>query len=113
MIAFLAIARGADLPEPGHPGSCLVQVWAFVFAFSALLTNQFHLWAHAEKVPTGVRWLQGRGLILTPARHAVHHRGGFSQSYCMTTGWMNPLLDGIDFFPRVERAIRSLGRWRR
>lgn len=111
VVAVLSLARWADLPDPGRPGSCLVQVWLFAFAFSSLLTNQFHLWAHAGKVPAGVRWLQRRGLILTPTRHAVHHRGGFSRSYCVTTGWMNPLLDRIEFFPRIERAIRALGRW--
>lgn len=113
VIAFLAVARWADLPDPRNPGSLLVHVWIFVFASSALLTNQFHLWAHAGKVPPGVRWLQRQGLILTPTRHAVHHRGGFSQSYCMTTGWLNPLLDRIEFFPRIERGIRGLARWRR
>ncbi len=113
VIAFLAVARWADLPDPRNPGSLLVHVWIFVFASSALLTNQFHLWAHAGKVPPGVRWLQRQGLILTPSRHAVHHRGGFSQSYCMTTGWLNPLLDRIEFFPRIERGIRGLARRRR
>ncbi len=109
VIALLALAH--FLPwEADGAGWIFAHVWLFFFTLTSLGTNQFHMWAHAETASRGVRWLQRRGLILAPERHARHHRADFSQSYCMTTGWMNPLLDRLDFFPRLERGIRALRR---
>lgn len=64
------------------------------FSAAILLTNQIHQWAHARHVPCTVRWLQRRGVILSPLRHAQHHRFQ-DRAYCITTGWCNPLLDGL------------------
>ena len=85
-------------------------LWLLVFLVASLATSQFHMWAHATQAPAAVRWLQRKGVILSPARHARHHRGGFDRSYCMTSGLLNPVLDRIDFFGNLERGIRSLQR---
>ena len=69
------------------------------------LTNQFHRWAHMPEPPGPVRWLHATGLVLTPSRHARHHRGGHDCAYCVTSGWLNPLLDGLGLFDRLERAF--------
>lgn len=108
VILVLVMAR-AFLDDPVHGAWLLVHGWLFFFALSAAMTNQLHRWAHASAVSSPVRWLQRTGLILSPACHARHHRGDFSRGYCMTTGWMNAVLDRIEFFPRVERSIRALG----
>jgi hypothetical protein len=81
--------------------------WLFFFALMAVATNQCHVWAHRSHVPRFVRALQRRGLILTVAGHQRHHSGGFRQSYCITTGWLNPGLDAVDLFPRLERLARA------
>jgi hypothetical protein len=86
------------------------RAWLFFMAAATLATNQVHRWAHSEVPPAPARWLQRSGLILSPEGHARHHRGGFHRSFCITTGWLNPLLDRIDFFPRLERRFRSLAR---
>jgi hypothetical protein len=83
-------------------------LWLGSFLAASLATNQFHMWAHAPAVPTGVRWLQRSGLILSAERHQRHHRGGFDRSYCMTSGVLNPWLDRVDFFGQLERKIRAL-----
>jgi len=80
------------------------------FTLAVALTNLFHRWAHAEVVSPGVRWLQRRGWILSPERHAVHHSGRHERAFCVTTGWLNPILDQIEFFARLEGAIRWIGR---
>ena len=72
-------------------------------------TNLFHKWAHAENPPVVGRWLQRAGLILGSARHQRHHRD-YSRGFCVTSGWMNPLLDALHFFPRVELLVRLLQR---
>ena len=77
-------------------------------ALGSLGTNLFHKWAHTGGAPGVVRWLQRRRLILSPESHAVHHRS-YTGGYCVTNGWMNPLLDRLDAFGRVERLVR----WRR
>ncbi len=64
------------------------------------------MWAHMDRPPRLARWLQHCRLVLTPRCHARHHSRDFQTSYCITTGWLNPLLDAVEFFPRLERAVR-------
>jgi Lipid desaturase domain len=77
-------------------------------AFSIIATNQFHCWAHVASPPAIVDRLQRFGLILSPEQHAVHHEGSHDRSYCVTNGWMNPLLDRQRAFTRLERGIERL-----
>ena len=70
-----------------------------MFTFLILLTNQFHKWSHLEDPPAWVALLQRTRLILSPVQHEVHHTPPFDRYYCITTGWMNPPLDWIGFFP--------------
>jgi ubiquitin-conjugating enzyme E2 variant len=79
-------------------------------ASMVFLTNQFHKWAHARRVPRAVAWLQRRRLILSPEAHAKHHRGDFARAYCVTTGWLNPALDRLGFFRGMERWLGAPGR---
>jgi hypothetical protein len=68
-------------------------------------TNQFHKWAHDDHPARWVRALQRSGLILSPEHHAVHHAAPHESSYCITVGWMNPLLDRIGFFRLLEAVV--------
>jgi ubiquitin-conjugating enzyme E2 variant len=107
VIAVLGAVQLAEL-SPASPGTVALHLWLFSLCTSSIATNQFHMWAHAPSVPAPVRWLQRHGVILSPERHALHHDGRFDRSYCMTSGWMNPLLDRTDFFGRIERGLRAL-----
>jgi ubiquitin-conjugating enzyme E2 variant len=109
VIAVLALALLGAGERTGRLELAL-DLWLVVFLGASLATNQFHMWAHARQAPAFVRWLQRKGVILSPERHARHHRAGFDRSYCMTSGLLNPLLDRIDFFGNLERGIRSLQR---
>jgi len=101
IIALLLLGRAL-------PATPLLQSWVLFFSLAALATNQFHRWAHDPAPAAPVCWLQRHGLILSPEGHDRHHRGEFQKSFCMTTGWLNPPLDRLDFFPRAERALRAL-----
>jgi ubiquitin-conjugating enzyme E2 variant len=79
------------------------------FSLFIAVTNQFHSWAHLPQVPRVVRWLQRRGLILIPERHLRHHQNGSTSAYCVTTGWMNRLLDETNLLSICERALRAVG----
>jgi ubiquitin-conjugating enzyme E2 variant len=68
-------------------------------------SNQIHQWAHRPDPPRPVRALQRSGILLSLRRHASHHRAPFLDRYCITTGWMNPLLDRFGFWRALERGI--------
>jgi len=75
-----------------------------LMALFVLATNQFHKWAHADAPPAFARRLQRWGVILPPRHHDIHHAAPHDKHYCITVGWMNPLLNRIHFF-RVAEAL--------
>jgi hypothetical protein len=82
--------------------------WSVLFGMASvftLATNQVHKWAHADVAPAPVRVLQRLGIVLSPEAHAVHHVAPHMRHYCITHGWLNPILDGIGFFRAAERII--------
>jgi hypothetical protein len=70
----------------------------FVIAFAsfASLAEFAHYASHRPaSCPGIVRKLQQFGVINSPAAHAKHHDGVFHTSYCVFTGWANPVVDLI------------------
>lgn len=90
----------------GHFAAAL----ALAGTLAAVATNLFHAWAHAPRPPALARWLHACGLILSPARHARHHQGTHDRAYCVTSGWLNPLLDRTRFFARLDAWIARSSR---
>jgi ubiquitin-conjugating enzyme E2 variant len=82
-----------------------VALAGLTFCGIGMLTNQIHQWAHVERVPTPVRWLQRCHLVLEPEEHARHHLRPYHERYCITTGWCNGPLEALDFFRRAETVI--------
>jgi len=76
------------------------------FTLATFATNQFHKWAHQHRPAAAVRRLQAIGVILSPAHHSRHHREPYRQAYCITVGWLDPLLDRTRLFERIEHAVR-------
>ena len=109
IIPPLLLALRAGGPDVTSPAAVFIHGLLFAFAVGALGTNLFHKWAHSQRVPNGVRWLQKRGLILSPEAHHRHH-SAYTHGYCVTHGWMNVILDRFDFFGRAERLIRTATR---
>lgn len=72
------------------------------------MTNQFHKWSHMEEPPPSVAKLQDWGLILGRDHHEVHHTAPYDTYYCITCGWLNPVLNRIQFFETIERILRRL-----
>jgi ubiquitin-conjugating enzyme E2 variant len=83
-------------------GSVLVGLCVGAFG-----TNLFHKWAHSQEPPVFAIKLQTMGLILTPKAHKKHHNN-HSKSFCVTSGWLNPMLDYINFFHYLENFLRFL-----
>jgi len=80
-----------------------------LMSLATVLTNQFHKWAHQEAPSRFVRWLQSTRLVLRPDHHQIHHTKPFNMHYCITNGWLNPLLNKIGFFRGLEAGLRFLG----
>jgi ubiquitin-conjugating enzyme E2 variant len=108
-LGLLALGLGLctlAAPETSRP---LLGLHGFLATFSmgVVLTNQLHCWAHQPTVPRAVAALQRIHLVIPPEHHARHHRPGGSGAYCVTTGWLNPLVDRAGVFTAIERAARS------
>jgi ubiquitin-conjugating enzyme E2 variant len=94
-------------PVREHSVYTLVRLFVWALSLSLLFTNQIHKWAHVADPPATVRRLQRLGVLLSPERHAVHHRPPHVGGYCVTSGLCNRVLDPIGFFPLLERVIRA------
>jgi hypothetical protein len=67
---------------------------------------QIHKWSHTyHGLPRWVRLLQDWGLILGRAHHRHHHVPPYTSHYCITTGWLNPPLQALGFWPWLERSV--------
>jgi len=80
-----------------------------VVAITTVATNQFHKWAHQEDPSRLARWLQRTRLVLNPSHHQRHHTAPFNLHYCITNGWLNPFLNRIKFFRRIEAFLGLFG----
>lgn len=78
-----------------------------IFFMAIFLTNQLHKWAHAEAPPRLAVYLQNMRLVLHPAHHAKHHRPPFDKNYCITCGWMNPVLEYLRVFQGIKRLFKT------
>lgn len=86
--------------------------WLLLFASANLflaLTNLFHKWAHQANNTAWVSWLQEHRVILNAEHHQVHHTPPYATYYCITTGWCNPLLQRLGFFPKLEALLAWVG----
>ena len=90
-------------PAPGWLAFAVLLVT--IMAAATVATNQFHKWAHEPESSAFVRWLQRSRLVLEPAHHEVHHTTPHDSHYCITNGWLNPFLNKINFFRRLESAL--------
>lgn len=107
LIPVVAAAVWSGAPDSGL--GLMAHAMVLFIAVSIFATNQIHCWAHADSRPSAVTWLQRRGLILTPAHHDKHHQVPHDSHFCITTGWMNPVIDGVALFRRAERLLSTLG----
>lgn len=87
-------------------GAVFADSFVVFLSIAVMATNQLHKWAHADRVPPSVAWLQRNRLVLRPDEHARHHAPPYAGTYCVTTGWLNHVLDPLAFFTRLERLAR-------
>lgn len=93
--------------------ACLWAFYIFMLVIFILLTNQFHKWAHMKTPPAYIAVLQKLRLVLPPDHHDIHHNSPYDKYYCITCGWLNPLLYKIHFFEFSEKVIKKIFRGRK
>jgi len=97
------------LPMRESVWATIFGAWVLFLASSVLLTSIAHGWAHHGSPPPIARRLQRWGLLISPEQHAHHHAAPHKSHYCITNGWLNPLLDHTHFFRHLERVFDALG----
>jgi len=108
VLPFLGAACLSTLAAPVGRGALFASATFVALVVWSCLTNQIHKWAHLPRVPAAVHRLQQVRLLLSPRHHAEHHEPPFARRYCITTGWLDPLLDGLQVFPALERLLGRL-----
>jgi ubiquitin-conjugating enzyme E2 variant len=98
ILSFLTIGEGNDK-------DLFIVSFIIMLALFVALTNQIHKWAHMLKPSTSIAWLQNISIILSRRNHQIHHHTPFDRYYCITTGWLNPVLGSIGFWKRIENTI--------
>jgi plasmanylethanolamine desaturase len=105
LIGALIIAAACAL---GH-----LSVAVLLFVLLSVNANQMHKWAHRNprENPLLVTWLQRTHLLQSPRHHGKHHGGKKDSHYCVVTNFLNPLLEELRFWRRMERVVaRVTGR---
>jgi ubiquitin-conjugating enzyme E2 variant len=103
-LALVILALLAPSVQSALGAAALALVWTMAAVGS--WANQVHKWAHMSRAPRLAQILQRLRLALRPEEHAWHHRAPHDSGYCISTGWMNPLLDRTGLWPRLERWLR-------
>lgn len=78
-----------------------------LFCFLAANANQLHKYAHlsTKQTPRLVRFFQNAGILQKARHHALHHSGEKNQAYCVITPYLNPVLDYLGFWRRLEKIL--------
>ena len=85
-------------------------VWLIAATLGGLMSNQVHYWAHLpSRAPASVRVLQDLGVMQSSRQHQLHHAPPHDRRYCVLTDWLNPLLDRLQVWSRLERMMPQ--RW--
>ena len=83
-----------------------LQLWIVSAATGGAMANEIHTWAHRKTMaPAWAQSLQQIGLIQSPKQHAVHHVPDFKRNYCIVTDYLNPTLERLDFWRRLESLV--------
>jgi ubiquitin-conjugating enzyme E2 variant len=94
-------------------------LWLWLAVFFAGFGNLIHRWSHMpdRKLPYIIIFMQWTGLFISQDHHDQHHRSmnklipkhlsGFK--FCPMTDWVNPILDKIKFWDRLEKLLDYFG----
>jgi plasmanylethanolamine desaturase len=108
-VALFALVPASFLRVDHAPWLALLVLYVLVLAVGTLLTSMAHGWAHRDDPPKLAKWLARAGLVIAREHHQHHHQGDHLTHYCITTGWLNGVLDRAGFFRKLEQLFDWLG----
>ncbi len=83
--------------------------WATATLGGAIV-NEVHRATHLPATVGPIaRVLQEVGLLQSPRHHMGHHKTPSDRRYCILTDWLNPVLDGLGLWRRLESAMDHVG----
>ncbi len=85
--------------------------WAvLLFVVLSVNANQMHKWAHMNprENPKLITLLQRAHLLQSPRHHGRHHTGTKDSHYCVVTNFLNPMLEEVNFWRRLEGVVERV-----
>lgn len=84
------------------------QVWVFVAV--GVNANEIHKWSHRTAKENGpiITALQRWRILQTPAHHGLHHTDPKNTFYCPITNVVNPVLERVALWSRLESVLERL-----
>lgn len=84
-------------------------VWYFTIIIGST-ANVIHSFTHVprEQLPMSVIFLQNWGIFQSPYQHRIHHTGKQNTNYCVMTNYLNPVLEYINFWRRLEFVVEKI-----
>lgn len=78
-----------------------------LFVAVSVNANEIHKMAHRTRAENGrfISRLQDWRILQTARHHGLHHTDPKNTYYCPVTNFVNPLLERIEFWPRLEEFI--------
>jgi len=80
-------------------------IYTFMTLLFASFGNEVHRWNHTARSGPFVSFLKETGLIQMQRQHSLHHKPPYAQYYCTLTSQVNPILERLKFWRRLENAI--------
>ncbi len=92
--------------------SCGWLCWQSIF-FTVYIAqvNEVHAISHRIKEENYflLRLLQKIGLVQSNKHHGWHHKAPYNCNYCIMTEYLNPILNKIRFWERIENGLKLIG----
>ena len=78
-----------------------------LFVAVSVNANEIHKMAHRTRAENGwfISKLQDWRVLQTPRHHGLHHSDPKNTYYCPVTNYVNPLLEQVQFWDRLEALI--------
>jgi len=101
IVAGLLLVGGWGLDLPGAPLG--------LFALLVGNANQIHKWAHRSRRENGpwINLLHDLRILQGTRHHAIHHTDPKSTYYCVIAEFLNPVLERLRFWTRLECWLRK------
>ncbi|WP_438481463.1 fatty acid desaturase CarF family protein [Oleiharenicola lentus] len=81
-----------------------------LFVAISVNANEVHKWSHRTRAENGliISKLQDWHILQTPRHHGLHHKDPKNTFYCPIFNFVNPVLERLQFWTRLEAEIEQI-----